>query len=165
MLTIRPLTRELSVDAASVRRVFMSAPSYAQLVEGRPPSDADVGDFFDSVPPGKTVSDKFSLGLFVGSDMVGCADVIRAYPTDDCAFIGLLLLSEARQGRGYGKASLNLITRLALDWNCKTMRLAVVSTNSRALAFWQREGFEVIYRKADPKFTGDVAVMERVAAK
>lgn len=161
VITIRTLTRGSSVDVSNVRRIFTAAPSYSQIVEGRPPSDADVDAFFDGLPPGKNASDKFSFGLFLGTDMIGCADVIRAYPTDDRAFIGLLLLSESHQGRGYGKACFTLLTRLARDWNCEAIRLGVVSTNSRALAFWQREGFEVVERKENPRFTGDIAVMER----
>lgn len=164
MLAVRALARESADDSAKVLRIFMEAPSYSRLVEGRPPSQADVSDFFDGMPPGKDASDKFSLGFHVGADMVGCADVIRSYPAKDGAFIGLLLFAEAHQGRGYGKHALHLIEKMAQNWGCTTLQLAVISTNPRALAFWQREGFEVLYRKSNPRFTGDVVVMERAIA-
>jgi hypothetical protein len=36
--------------------------------------------------------------------MIGCADVIRGYPTPDKAVIGLLLLAESWQQHGFGRA-------------------------------------------------------------
>ncbi|MDF3832878.1 GNAT family N-acetyltransferase [Cupriavidus basilensis] len=161
MLTIRTLTPDSASDAAQVLRVFMEAPSYSHLVEGRAPSNADVDDFFNSMPAGKEAADKFTIGLCVGTDMVGCADVIRAYPTSDCAFIGLLIFSEAHQSRGYGRTALRLIEEMTRGWGCTMIRLAVISTNPRAFAFWQREGFDILYRTSNPRFTGDVIVMAR----
>ncbi|QDW50008.1 GNAT family N-acetyltransferase [Burkholderia sp. KBS0801] len=164
MLTIRAITRDSASDLADVLRVFMEAPSYTVLVEGRPPSNADVDDFFNGMLAGKVATDKFTIGFYVDTDMVGCADVIRSHPANDCAFIGLLLFSQAHQGRGYGKIALNVIEEMARGWNCSKMQLASISTNPRAFAFWHREGFEVMYRTSIPRFIGDVIVMERAIA-
>ena len=49
MLTLHPLSGESASDRADVWRVFTEAPSYAQCVEGRLPTEADVDDFFDAV--------------------------------------------------------------------------------------------------------------------
>ncbi|WP_431824918.1 GNAT family N-acetyltransferase [Burkholderia sp. F1] len=164
MLTIRTITRDSAADSVDVLRIFMEAPSYTRLVEGRPPSEADVDDFFNGLPVGKEATDKFTIGFYVDTGMVGCADVIRSYPASDCAFIGLLLFSEAHQSRGFGKIALSLIEEMARGWNCSKTQLAVISTNPRAFAFWQREGFEVLRRTGNPRFTGDVILMERAIA-
>jgi len=161
MLIARLLARASNNDTADILRIFMDAPSYTQLVEGRPPSATDVDDFFDGMPEGKDARDKFALGFSIGAEMIGCADVIRSYPTRDCAFIGLLLFSEAHQGRGHGKRALHLIEDIAIHWRCSKIRLAVISTNPRALAFWKRESFDILQRKDNPRFTGQVIVMER----
>jgi RimJ/RimL family protein N-acetyltransferase len=161
MLTSRLLSRDSTCDATLILSVFMQAAAYTQLVEGRAPSGLDVDDFFEGLPQGKTAVDKFAIGLFVDNDIVGCADVIRAHPDSACAFIGLLLFAEAHQGRGYGKAALCLIDAMARGWGCTRTRLAVVSTNPRALAFWQREGFETLYRVNNERFVGELIVMER----
>jgi RimJ/RimL family protein N-acetyltransferase len=102
MLTALPLTSESARDCANVLRVFMEAPSYTELVEGRSPSTEDVDDFFFGRPVGKDAAYKSVFGFFVGRDMIGCADVVRSYPADDCVWIGLMLFSEAHHGRGYG---------------------------------------------------------------
>jgi RimJ/RimL family protein N-acetyltransferase len=93
--------------------------------------------------------------------MVGCVDVIRSYPTDDCAWIGLLLFSEMHQSRGYGKTALALVVAMAHEWGCSRVQLAAISTNSRAFAFWQRGGFKEAYRTISQRFIGEVVVMER----
>lgn len=72
-----------------------------------------------------------------------------------------MLFSETHQGRGYGKAGLRLLVEMARAWGHRTAQLAVVSTNPRAHAFWQREGFEEIRRASSPRFTGDLIVMQR----
>lgn len=118
-------------------------------------------DFFGK-PVGTDAAQKSVFGFFAGRDMIGCADVIRSYPTDDCIWIGLMLVTEANQGRGYGKAALNLLIEMAIEWSYRTAQLAVVSTNPRAYAFWQREGFEEIRRATSPRFNGDLIVMQRL---
>jgi GNAT superfamily N-acetyltransferase len=161
MLTVRPLTSESASDCANVLRVFIGAPSYTESVEGRAPSTEDVGDFFFGKPAAADAIDKSVFGFYIGSDMIGCADVIRSYPTNDCIWIGLLLLSEAHQGQGYGQSSLGLLVEMAREWGYRRVQLAAVSSNPRALAFWQREGFEEIRRTINRRFLGELIVMER----
>ncbi|RQM44027.1 GNAT family N-acetyltransferase [Paraburkholderia bannensis] len=161
MLTIRPLTSESHSDCANVLRIFLEAPSYSELVEGRPPSEEDVDDFFNGKPTSKDTTDKLVFGFYVGPDMVGCADVIRSYPNDDCVWIGLLLFSGPHQSRGYGQTALALINEMARERGYRRLQLAAISTNPGALAFWQREGFETAYSTTNPRFIGNVIVMER----
>ncbi|MBN3834679.1 GNAT family N-acetyltransferase [Burkholderia sp. Ac-20344] len=161
MLTARPLVSESASDRANVLRVFIEAPSYTELVAGRSPSPEDVNDFFFGKPVGTDAAQKSVFGFFVEREMIGCADVIRSYPTDDCIWIGLMLLTEANQGRGHGKAALRLLIEMADEWGYRAAQLAVVSTHPRAYAFWQREGYEEIRRASSPEFTGDLIVMQR----
>jgi RimJ/RimL family protein N-acetyltransferase len=161
MLTVLPLSNESAGDRASVLRVFVEAASYTALVEGRPPSESDVDDFFFGKPASKAFADKTVFGFYAGQDMIGCADVIRAYPAHDCIWIGLMLFSEGHQGRGYGRAALRLLFEMAATWGYRTAQLAVVATNARAYAFWKREGFAEIRRASNARFTGELIVMQR----
>ncbi|KWN09206.1 hypothetical protein WM21_27640 [Burkholderia ubonensis] len=161
MLTALPLASESASDRAGVLRVFIESPSYTELVEGRSPSTEDVDDFFFGRPADTDAAQKSVFGFHVGRGMIGCADVIRSYPASDCIWIGLMLFSETHQGQGHGKAALQLLVEIAREWGYRTAQLAVVSTNPRAYAFWQREGFEEIRRTSSPTFTGDLIVMQR----
>jgi RimJ/RimL family protein N-acetyltransferase len=74
--------------------------------------------------------------------MIGCADVIRGYPTPDKAVIGLLLLAEPWQGHGFGRAFAALVEQAIAGWDAITrLRIGVALANSRALRFWQRLGY------------------------
>lgn len=161
MLTLRPLSNESPDDRANVLRVFSEASSYTELVSGRAPCADDVDDFFFGKPESKSAADKSGFGLFLGETMIGCADVIRGYPTDDDVWIGLLVIAEAYQGQRYGTVALEALTEMASEWGHRNIQLAVVATNPRAHAFWEREGFEEIRRTANAKFTGEIVVLRR----
>lgn len=161
MLVLRPLSSESPEDRANVLRVFYEARSYTELVSGRAPCADDVDDFFFGKPERKSATDKSVFGLFLGETMIGCADVIRAYPTDDTVWIGLLLLAETYRGRGYGSVALETLTGMASQWGHQNVQLAIVSTNTRAQVFWRREGFEEIRRTSNAKFIGEIVVMQR----
>jgi hypothetical protein len=87
MLTVSPLNSESHRDRANVLRVFVGAPLYTEIVEGRPPPTEDVDDFFYGKPASKDAADKSVFGFYVGPDMIGCADVVRSYPAEDCLWI------------------------------------------------------------------------------
>lgn len=161
MLTLLPLAKASPGDYSSVLRIFQESPSYVALHEGRAPSEADVEDFLDGKPDSKDASDKAVYGLHVDGDMIGCADVIRAFPRDDCAWIGLLLFSERHRGRGHGTRALALIDAMARGWGCGSIQIATLATNLRGHAFWLREGFRERSRASNPRFPAELIVMER----
>ena len=75
-------------------------------------------------------------------EMVGCADVIRGWPSVDTAHIGLLVLDESHVGRGLGGGASEAIEALVRRWpQVSTLRLAIVATNAEVVAFWDRLGF------------------------
>ena len=62
--------------------------------------------------------------------MIGCADVIRAYPTRDKAVIGLLLLAEPWQQQGFGRAFAALVEQAIAAWPAiARLRLGVARPN------------------------------------
>ncbi|SRR5258706_11379158 len=84
-------------EMAELQRVLEAAPGYAQIVTGCPPGRADAQSTYSILPEGKSYDDKFVFGIFRKGQMVGCADVIRAYPDSVTAHIGLLLVVEQFQ--------------------------------------------------------------------
>jgi GNAT superfamily N-acetyltransferase len=93
--------------------------------------------------------------------MVGCIDLIRAYPTPDRAYLGLLLFAESHQGKGLGTQALHYITQQAAAWGCTHLRLGVVTTNLTGLAFWRYQGFVPLYQKPQAGYLGEIVVCER----
>lgn len=161
MLEFRLMRAGSTEDAAALFSLFQQASAYSLLVEGKLPTLEDAHSGLAELPPGKDLNDKFFGGYWQDSALVGCADIIRGYPDASIAYLGLLLFAEEQQGKGLGVLALAHIAALARSWGCTALRLAVIDKNTRGLRFWQREGFQELYRKTTSQFTGDAVVMQK----
>lgn len=160
-MEFRLLRHDEPEDVTQLFGLFEQAREYSLLVEGRLPTLEEAQQELLDCPPGKALEDKFFGGYWLNDRLVGCADLIRGYPEPQIAYLGLLLFAQSCQGQGLGTKALVQLVEMARSWGCNHMRLAVIDTNPRALAFWQREGFCEIYRKATQAFTGDAIVMQK----
>jgi RimJ/RimL family protein N-acetyltransferase len=141
-VTIRELKGDPS-EMAELQRVIEEAPTYAQLVTGVPPGRADAQSMYTVLPEGKSYEDKFVFGIYRGSEMVGCAEMIRGYPDATTAFCGLLLVSEKHRRQGIGRRAFRLLEEFVRDWRtCSRIRLGIVRANDGVIPFWKRLGFE-----------------------
>jgi ribosomal protein S18 acetylase RimI-like enzyme len=116
------------------------------------------------LPPDKTYADKLVWGLYAGESMIGCADVIRGYPVRQKAVIGLLLLAQAWQRRGLGRAFAALIEQAIGGWpEIECLRLGVAVSNAGAYAFWHKLGYRETaeVKPAPPGFIAALRVMEK----
>lgn len=157
----RPLSATDPGHRAALEALVMAAPGYALAVYGRAPVPGDAGEILESLPPGLDTGAKHVVGLFAGTRLAGCIEWLLGYPEEATAYIGLLLLAEDLQGRGHGRAALAWFEAEAKRRGCARLRLAVIETNARALAFWSRAGFREVLRKTLPGVTGPAIVMER----
>lgn len=48
--------------------------------------------------------------------MIGCADLLRGYPDEKTAYLGLVLISEQYQKRGLCVPALMELERVGLSW-------------------------------------------------
>jgi GNAT superfamily N-acetyltransferase len=157
-----------AADADEVQRVLEAAPDYARRVSGLPVGEADALSLFDMLPEGKTLEDKFVWGIFAPG-LEGVIDVIRGYPDQSTAFIGLLLLRESAQGRGLRRQAFSCVQDEVERWpQIETLRLAVVDTNDPAKGYWEAMGFTATgetkpYRHASVRST--VRLFERPVRK
>ncbi len=166
LLRLRTLTGT-PAEMAALQAVLEAAPRYYEAAQGGPPGPAEAQSTFTALPPGRSYDDKRVYGLYAGDAMVGVADVVRGWNAPDKAIIGLLLLAEPWQGRGLGRAFAALVLEALGEWpEIATARVAVVASNSGALAFWRRLGFRETgeVRPATPPFVAEVVVLERPLA-
>jgi RimJ/RimL family protein N-acetyltransferase len=165
-LTLRSLTGQ-PAEMAALQCVFEAAPGYFELVTGAPPGRAEAQSTFTALPPDKTYKDKFVWGLYADEAMIGCADVIRGYPVREKAVIGLLLLAQAWQHRGLGRAFAQLVEQAIAAWpEIERLRIGIVASNQGALAFWRKLGYrETGEIKSNPDFVREVIVLEKPLAR
>ena len=137
--------RRIDADAhteAAVQALHERAADYVHRLWGLPPDPNSGVDFFARLPPGKAAADKHTLGVFDGESMVGCIDLVRGWPDEATAVIGLLLLEPPARGRGAGRQAFAAIEAQARAWpEITQLRALVIASNDVARPFWERLGF------------------------
>ena len=90
--------------------------------------------------------------------VIGRAEILTEHPRDHLPWIGLLELHADHQGYGYGREA----TRALLEWAHRNgaggLRLGVDDGNDAAYAFWTRQGFTPVDRRARTSPAGDLGV-------
>ena len=128
---------------AALQRLLEETPTYAELITGYPPEAETAKGLLNALPPEMTHDSKYLYGFMIdGLEMIGCADVIRGWPTANTALIGLLLLDEAHRGIGLGRSAYHLVEAKVQRWpEIDALRTSVVRRNDAVLPFWRRMGF------------------------
>ena len=132
-LTLRTLTGQPD-EITAVKHLFDAAPRYAKFFPSSIVDVAQVTDIFSSLPDKKSAADKFVFGVYQAGVLVGFVDLIRSYPSDSTAYIGLLLIPENHEGRGLGRAIFSELETLVQQWpSIKSFQLGIIRTNTRAV--------------------------------
>jgi diamine N-acetyltransferase len=76
--------------------------------------------------------------------LIGFIDLYHGYPTDDTAWISLMVLDENFQGNGYAKEVMDCIAQECRKIGFKKIGIGVYLKNWRALRFWTKIGFDKI---------------------
>ena len=141
MLELRRLTAS---DAPAVQDLLEATADYTLRISGHPPTADDAAEILYAAPPGIAAEKKVDLGLFDGPALVAVADVLRGYPAEHHAHIGLLLVRGDRHGHGLGRQLHDHVLDLVRTWpEVGTLRLGVVETNAAsAVGFWEALGYE-----------------------
>jgi RimJ/RimL family protein N-acetyltransferase len=168
MSTLRLRLRELAGNQAAVKdlqQVFEATSDYLYRITGLAPTGAEAQSTISFLPDGKSYNDKFIYGIFVAEQMVGCADVIRGFPVGSTATIGLLLIAEVHQGKGYGALAYSLLEERIQSWEgISRIRIGVVRRNAKVLPFWKKLGFietgQVVPFRHD-NLTSETVILEK----
>jgi RimJ/RimL family protein N-acetyltransferase len=136
------------------QRLLETAPNYERLVSGTVVSPSAGEEFFDDLPPGKTIDDKVTFIARSEEQDVGAIEVVRGWREAGYAHIGLLLIDERFHGRGVGSASMQALERwVGSTWpEAHTLRIGVIETNVAAFRFWQKLGFTDTGERRDNGF-------------
>lgn len=82
-------------------------------------------------------------------DYIGILEYLPLNPADQCAWLGLLVISGDRQSQGYGAQAVQLFEELMESQGISKYRIGVVTKNTRAHLFWMRHGFKRIDSKTN----------------
>lgn len=136
--SVRPLS---AADAPLVQDLLAGSPGYTSRVFGRDVGAADGAAVLSTLPPGASPAAKTVWGLLTGdgAELLGLCDIVRHWPVEGTAHIGLLLIREDCAQQGLGRLLHDsVLTQLIAEGSLSTMRLGVVSTNAEgADPFWE----------------------------
>ncbi len=133
-------------DAPIIRKLGERCLEHIELHYGSPPDPGQmVRDLLSDLPPGKTLADKFGMGIFDGTGgLVGGIDVIRDYPEPHEWYLGLLVLEPNHRNQGLGTKLMTALTPWLRGQGARYLRLAVSEHNGGGQRFWKRMGFETV---------------------
>ena len=83
-----------------------------------------------------------SFFVKVNNEYVGVLDYLAENPKDQYPWLGLLMIHHGYQGRGYGKMAYSLFETEARKAGIQIIRLAVLTENISARAFWESQGYK-----------------------
>lgn len=101
----------------------------------------------EALPPEKGWEDKFYVGFFDSERLVAVMDLIRDFPKEGVAFVGLFMMEKKYQGRGVGSKIIGDCMDYLRELGFKTVQLGVDKGNPQSFAFWSKNGFVTIEEK------------------
>ena len=134
----RRLTDE---DLPALLALCESNPTYYELY-GEPPTLENLAQALRELPPGCSADQKVFLGFFEEGELVAVMDVVRGYPDERAAYVGLLMVDGARHGCGIGTLIMRAELRRLRAKGHSRARLAYIEGNEPARKFWAKLGFE-----------------------
>ncbi len=133
-------------DAPLLRELGERCLEHLELHYGSPADPGQmIRELLTDLPPGKTLGDKFGMGVFDGANrLVGAIDVIRDYPEPREWYLGLLVLEPGQRNRRLGSKLMDGLSGWLLQRDAAWLRLAVSEHNPAGQRFWRRGGFHPV---------------------
>ncbi len=98
----------------------------------------------EMLPPNKSCKDKYYVGFFENNVLVSILDLILGYPTDNTAYIGLLMINASYQNQGVGSAIIKDICEYLKQLELEKVRIGVDKDNPQSNYFWAKNGFSIV---------------------
>jgi GNAT superfamily N-acetyltransferase len=130
--------------ASAADKVVLSSPKFIKFEYGISPEPGFVAELLESPPPpGISRVAVFPMGIVEkGQDaFVGIAHLILGYPTETAITLGLMLIAESRQRKGYGQEFLTGVYDWARPQGITFIRGSAHPKNEAARAFLEKAGF------------------------
>ena len=102
----------------------------------------------EALPAGKGYEDKYYVGFFGGESLVAVMDLIRDFPREKTAFIGLFMMNCKHQGKGIGTRIIGECLDALKEMDCESVELGVDKGNPQSFGFWKKNGFQVVEEDA-----------------
>lgn len=128
--------------APIVQEIYFNSPTYFRRVDGSEPIEGMAIKDIKDVPPKHGVHYvKIAALIYNGLNPIGYADLHVNYRCLGMVYLGLLILREDVQGKGFGNKSYELIEKYLLDhFDIEKIYLGV-SNHNLVQDYWEKMGF------------------------
>jgi ribosomal protein S18 acetylase RimI-like enzyme len=123
---------------------------YYHLIEGLVPNTNTVEDILKTIPPNSKQENKYSLGIFYDTKLIGFIDFLKHYKDIDEGVIGLFLIDPNFRRMGIGTFIHKKIYQIAKEMKVSKLRIGVAENNINALKFWKKNGYIELHRRRMP---------------
>lgn len=156
-------------DVAELQEIYEQS-SYLGEWDGHPEREEDFIRTCLSegqLPPsGKKKNYKLKvIRLKETGEAIGYLDLYQGYPSEIDLWLPTMIISQAHQGEGYGRETINLLTFKADEMGFKTIQLIVALKNWPAIRFWSNNGFDNIMNISGDKVYGQSSFANMHLAK
>jgi GNAT superfamily N-acetyltransferase len=155
---VKPLRADADWDAEPGARAhapelqafYEANPEYWLLVHGHPPAPGEAAEGFDFTPPEMPYS---VLPVWLIRDrasrrLVGDLWIATDLMAPGVSHLGFFMVETARHGSGFAAELHAAYEAWAASAGARWLRLGVVESNLRALAFWQRMGYVEVRQRS-----------------
>ena len=95
------------------------------------------------LPPIFGGNQKFSFLVSSGQTPVGFVDLLQGYPTGKVAMLGLFVIAESHQGKGFGRLAYIAVEDFARE-TLRSERIRIgVNDSNPVHSFWEKMGFSL----------------------
>ena len=130
-----------------VFEVYDTNQDFFLLTQGKEATiESSINDI-NSVSPNFDISQKTYISLWQDGSVVAVLDLLKGYPAQEDIWIGLLLIHGDLHGKKIGSRIITAVLNAAKIVGYRAAQLGVIENNVKALAFWQKQGFEKIRTK------------------
>lgn len=127
-------------DSPKVYALCKTNPTYYYYMKEEPSIESIAQDL-QTLPPHKTMEDKFFVGFYFKDRLIAVLDLIVSYPNPQTVFIGWFILEKKMQGKGIGSTILTELLTFLKKQNFSRARLGYIKGNLESQTFWKRNGF------------------------
>lgn len=127
-------------DLPDILSLCQGNPTYYQHMKVKP-SIENLRETLAALPPGKTMEDKFFVGLYQEGNLIALLDLITGYPHPDTAFIGWFMMNKVFQGAGVGTAIITELLSFLREEGFCHVRLGYIKGNPESKGFWIKNLF------------------------
>lgn len=163
---IRNISAEYTVrriEEKDIAEVLALCEKNALYYQYYPPfvSEESIRGDMNALPPGKTMSDKYYVGIYDDRKLIAVLDLIMSFPDKGVAYIGFFMTNADMQNSGVGSGIISELCAFLKRIGMNEVRLGWVDGNPQAEHFWHKNGFkETGAKKVTDEYTVLVAKKE-----